>query len=99
MNKFTSSIILAAFTAVYSLGATAADTSDKNNNTAVNPTDDSLNKINKKKWEKEYGDSGKGDKSTSQIMQNEEAKDIPADEKYKFRDQETMNKKPYKEPK
>ncbi len=97
MNKLISTVILGVFTAVCSFGSVAADTSDKNNNTAVNPTDDSLNKINKEKWEKDYGKGGKGDKSTSQIMENKEPKDMSADEKFKYRDQETMNKKPYKQ--
>jgi len=90
MNKFISTVILATFTAVCSFGSVAADDS-------VNPTDDSRNKINKEKWEKDYGKGGKGDKSTSQIMENKESKDMSADEKFKYRDQETMNKKPYKQ--
>lgn len=93
MNKFISTIILAAFTAVYSLGATAADTSGQNNNTTGNSSS------NKEKWEKKYGDAGKGNKSTSEIMQNEMPKDVSPDTKYEYRDQETMNKKPYKQPK
>ena len=93
MNKLISTGILAVFAAVCSFGAVAADTSG----TAVNPTDDSLNKVNKEKWEKDYGKGGKGDKSTSQIMEDKEPKDMSADEKFKYRDQETMNKKPYKQ--
>ncbi len=88
MNKFVLTVILSAFTAVYSLGAVAADTSD-------NAKSDSK----EKKWEDKYGDGGKGNKSTSEIMENKEPKDLSPDEKYKYRDQEQMNKKPYKQPK
>jgi hypothetical protein len=91
MNKFISTIILAAFTAVYSLGAAAADTSNKSDNA----TRDSK----EKKWEDKYGEGGRGNKSTSQIMENKESKDLNPREKYEYRDQEEMNKKPYKQPK
>jgi len=86
MNKLILTTILAVFTAVYSLGA-AADTSDKSDHSR------------KEKWEKEYGHGGSGDASTSEIMEDEEPKDLSPDEKYKYRDQEVMDKKPYKEPK
>ncbi|MEO8991998.1 MAG: hypothetical protein ABI284_03470 [Nitrosospira sp.] len=95
MNKLISTVILGVFAAVCSFGSVAADTSNKNSGTAVNPTDDSLKKIDKEKWEKEYGKGGKGDKSTSQIMENKEPADMSADEKFKYRDQETMKTKPY----
>ena len=88
MNKYTSTVILAAFTAVYSLGAAAADTSG-------NAPRDSK----EKKWEDKYGEGGRGDQSTSEIMKNKEPKDLSPKEKYEYRDQEVMNKKPYKEPK
>ncbi|HET7061557.1 MAG TPA: hypothetical protein VFI43_05205 [Nitrosospira sp.] len=91
MNKFISTVILTAFTAVFSFGATAADSS--NDNTTGNSSD------KKEKWEKKYGKGGKGDDSTSEIMKNKEPKDLSPDEKYEYRDQETMNKKPYKQTK
>ena len=92
MNKYISTVILAAFTAVYSLGATAADTSSKDKG-GTSKYD------SPKEWKDKYGQGGKGNESTSQIMQNETAKDLSADTKYENRDQEVMNKKPYKEPK
>jgi hypothetical protein len=91
MNKFISTVILAAFTAVFSFGVAAADTS--NDNKTGNSSD------NKEKWEKKYGKGGKGNDSTSEIMKNQEPKDLSPEEKYEYRDQETMNKKPYKQPK
>jgi hypothetical protein len=90
MNKFISTVILAAFTA-YSLGAAAADTSTKSDNAGRDSKE--------KKWEDKYGEGGKGDKSTSQIMENKESKNLNPREKYEYRDQEEMNKKPYKQPK
>jgi len=91
MNKFISTVILAAFTAAYSLGAAAADTPAKSDNAGRDS--------NEKKWEDKYGEGGRGDKSTSQIMENKESKDLNPREKYEYRDQEQMNKKPYKQPK
>lgn len=88
MNKFISTVILAAFTAVCSFGAIAADTSG-------NAPGDSK----EKKWEDKYGKGGKGDESTSKIMENKESKNLSPKEKYEYRDQEQMNKKPYKESK
>jgi hypothetical protein len=92
MNKYTSTVILAAFTAVYSLGAAAADTTNKDKG-GTSKYD------SPKEWKDKYGEGGKGDSSTSQIMQNETAKDLSPATKYENRDQEVMNKKPYKEPK
>ena len=89
MNKFILTVILTAFASVYSLGAVAADNMDK--------SDNATHESQKEKWEKEYGETGKGNTDTSEIMQNEEAKDIPEGEKYKYREQEDMNKKPYKQ--
>ena len=89
MNKFISTVILAAFTAACSIGAIAADTSGNAT------TGDSK----EKKWEDKYGKGGKGAESTSQIMENEESKNLSPKEKYEYRDQEKMNKKPYKESK
>jgi hypothetical protein len=94
MNKYISTVILAAFTAVYSLGATAADTSSKDKDKGGTSKYDSP-----QEWKDKYGKGGKGDDSTSQIMQNETAKDLAPSTKYENRDQEVMNKKPYKEPK
>lgn len=91
MNKFISSVILSAFTAVYSLGAIAAGASDKSDS----PTRDSK----EKEWEDKYGKGGRGNTSTSEITKNKEPKDLSPTEKYEYRDQEVMDKKPYKEPK
>ncbi|MEP6880117.1 MAG: hypothetical protein ABI865_14860 [Nitrosospira sp.] len=88
MSKFILTVILSAFTAVYSLGAVAADTSD-------NTTRDSK----EKKWEDKYEKGGRGNTSTSEIMENKEPKDLSPKEKYEYRDQEVMNEKPYKQPK
>lgn len=88
MSKFILTVILSAFTAVYSLGAVAADSSD-------NTTRDSK----EKKWEDKYGEGGKGSQSTSEIMKNKEPKSLSPKEKYEYRDQEVMNEKPYKQPK
>jgi hypothetical protein len=88
MNKFTSTVILAAFTAVFSLGATAADNSEKK--TTGN---------SKEEWKKEYKDTGTGNNTTREISANETPKDADADRKADYRDQEVMNKKPYKKDK
>ena len=92
MKKFLSTIVLATFTAVCSFGAAAADTSSKGGNTAGSSD-------SKEKWEKRYGEGGKGNQSTSEIMKEKEPKDMNPEEKYEYRDQEVMNKKPYKEKK
>ena len=86
MNKLISTVILTTFPAVCSFGAIAADTSD-------NAPRDSK----EKKWEDKYGKGGKGDESTSKIMENKESKNLSPKEKYEYRDQEEMNKKPYKQ--
>lgn len=86
MNKLISTVILTTFTAVCSFGAIAADTSS-------NAPPDSK----EKKWEDKYGKGGKGDESTSKIMEEKESKNLSPKEKYEYRDQETMNKKPYKQ--
>lgn len=87
MNKLITTVVLTTFTAVCSFGAIAADTSD------------TTRSAKEKKWEKEYGDKGTGTASTSEVMENKEYKDIPADEKYKFRDQEVMDTKSHKKDK
>jgi|tagenome__1003787_1003787.scaffolds.fasta_scaffold20837932_3 hypothetical protein len=91
MNRFISTVILSAFTAVYSFGAIAAGASDKSDNA----TRDSK----EKKWEDKYGEGGRGNKSTSEITKNKEPQDLSPKEKYEYRDQEVMDKKPYKESK
>ncbi len=88
MNKFISTVILTIFTAVCSVGVTAAGSDGPDKKTTGNSPEE---------WKKEYGDSGKGDSSTSEIMREKTPKDVPADEKAEYRDQEVMNKKPYKE--
>jgi len=92
MKKFVSTIVLAAFTAVCSFGAAAADTSSKGGNTAGSSD-------SKEKWEKKYGEGGRGNESTSDITKNKEPKDLGPGVKYEYRDQEVMDKKPYKEKK
>ncbi len=92
MNKLISTVILAAFTAVCSFGAAAADTSDKNKETMTNPPQTT----GKKDGDSRYG---KQPSSTSEVMKEQLPKDLGPGVKDEYRDQEVMNKKPYKQPK
>ena len=87
MNKLTSIAVLASFTAVCSFSAFAGShDSDKG------------------AMDKYYQDMSKKDvdknepSSTSEITRNKMPKDLPEGVKQEYRDQEVMNKKPYKQP-
>jgi hypothetical protein len=87
MNKLTSIAVLASFTAVCSFSAFAGShDSDKG------------------AMDKSYQDTSKKDvdknapSSTSEITRNKMPKDLPEGVKQEYRDQEVMNKKPYKQP-
>ena len=86
MKKLILTVILTAFTAVCSFSAVAgSDGSDKN-------------KDAKSSQDKRDGDKyGKQPSSTSEIMKEQFPKDLSPEEKARYRDQEVMNKKPYKE--
>lgn len=90
MNKFISTVILATFTAVCSFGAAAAgsDASDKNKDTMRQDSS------SKPQAGSQYG---KEPSSTSEVMKNQMPKDLSPEELKKFKDQESMNKKPYKQ--
>ena len=90
MNKFISTIILATFVAVCSFGAAAGSDADKNKETMRK--DSSGNKS--RETGSEYG---KEPSSTSEVMKNQMPKDLSPEELKKFKDQEVMNKKPYKQ--
>jgi hypothetical protein len=92
MNKLVSTIILTAFTAVCSFSAIAGShDSDKNKDT----TGSSSSTQNKSK---DDGDKyGKQPRSTSEVMKNQMPKDLSPAVKDEYRDQEVMDKKPYKQ--
>jgi hypothetical protein len=86
MKKLISTVILTAFTAVCSFSAVAgSDGSDKNKDT-------------KSSQDKRDGDKyGKQPSSTSEIMKEQFPKNLSPEEKSRYRDQEVMDKKPYKQ--
>lgn len=91
MNKLTSTVTLAAFTAVCSFGALAAgsEDTDKGKETMTKPyPPESESKKDKDRSEPS---------STSEIMREKMPKDLPEELKHEYRDQEIMNKKPYKQ--
>jgi hypothetical protein len=91
MNKFTMTVILATFTAVCSFGAAAgSDDSDKNKETTTKPSPQDTSK-------RDGGKKGDQPSSTSEIMREKMPKDLPPGVKHEYRDQEVMNKKPYKQ--
>lgn len=90
MNKLISTVILAAFTAVCSFGAAAGShDSDKNKETTTKPS--SSQDTSKKDGDKNQPSS------TSEIMREKMPKNLPEGTKYEYRDQEVMDKKPYKQ--
>ena len=89
MNKFISTVILAAFTAVCSFGV-SAEPHDKGKETMTRPDS------SKKDGDKSYG---KQPSSTSEIMREKVPDSVSPGVKEEYRDQEVMNKKPYKEQK
>ncbi|WP_036575903.1 hypothetical protein [Nitrosospira briensis] len=90
MKKLISTVILTAFTAVCSFSAVAgSDGSDKNKETMAKPSSSQ---------DKRGGDKyGKQPSSTSEVMKDQFPKDLSPGEKYEYRDQEVMDKKPYKQ--
>ena len=84
MNKLISTVILAAFTAVCSFGAAAGSDTDKSKETIRKPSSESMSK--------KEGDKS-GSASDSETMRE---KSLSEREK-EYKDQETMNKKPYKQ--
>ena len=91
MNKLTSIVVLASFTAVCSFSVLAG-------------SHDSDKGAMDKSMDKSYQDMGKKNvdknapSSTSEIMKEKMPKDLPEGVKQEYRDQEVMNKKPYKQP-
>ena len=90
MNKLISTIILAAFTAVCSFGAIAADYSDKGTTTSSGSAE-------KKDSKTGTGKSAEEMKSTRDVTGHEKMPNTERTGEYK--DQEVMNKKPYSEKK
>ena len=89
MNKLTSTIVLAAFAAVCSFGAFAGShDTDKGKETTTKPYSPETSKKDKDKKEPS---------STSEIMREKTPKNLPEGVKHEYRDQEVMNKKPYKQ--
>ena len=87
MNKLISTIILTTFTAVCSFGAAAAGSdTDKSKETMQKSSPESTSK-------KEGDKSGSVSDKDSEIMRE---KSLSEREK-EYKDQETMNKKPYKQ--
>ncbi len=87
MNKLTSIVVLASLTAVCSFSTFArSHDSDKG------AMDNSYQDMSKKDANKN------APSSTSEITRNKMPKDLPEGVKQEYRDQEVMNKKPYKQP-
>jgi hypothetical protein len=91
MNKLISAVILAAFTAVCSFGVSAESHNKDKGKETTTGTESS-----KKDGDKYYG---KQPSSTSEIMREKVPDDVGQGVKDEYRDQEVMNKKPYKEKK
>ena len=90
MNKLISTVVLMAFTAVCSFGAAAGSDSDKNKETMRK---DSTENSSKKEGDKSGGKSG----SVSDKDRETTRKDSRSTMENEYRDQEVMNKKPYKQ--
>jgi hypothetical protein len=91
MNKFVSTVILTAFTAVCSFGAIAGShDSDKKDTMGSSSSSSSAQNKNR-------DDRDKEPKSTSDVMKNQMPRDLPPGVKNEYRDQEVMDKKPYKQ--
>lgn len=90
MNKLISTVIFTTFTAVCSFGAAAgSDVSDKNKEAMRK---DSSENTSKKEGDKNGGKSGSVSDKGGETMRE---KSLPEREN-EYRDQEVMNKKPYK---
>ena len=88
MNKLIPTVILATFTAVCSFGAAAADYSDKDKGSSSGSYEKRDNKTGRDKPAQEM-------RSTSDVTGHAKTPDTERTDEY--RDQEVMNKKPYKQ--
>lgn len=86
MNKLMSTLVLAAFTTVCSFGAIAGSDSANKNKEVTSDT-------NRPQAGPQYGPEPT---STADINKEQFPKDLSPEEKAKFKDQEVMDKKPYK---
>jgi len=94
MNKLISTVILTAFTAVCSFGAIAGS-HDSNKKDTTSSSSSGSSTQNKSR---DDGDKyGKQPRSTSEVMKEQMPKDLSPGVKDEYRDQEVMNKKPYKQ--
>jgi hypothetical protein len=90
MNKLISTVILATFTAVCSFGAVASShDSDKNKETMRKDSSATTGRKDEERY-------GKQPSSTSEIMKEKMPENLSPGVKEEYRDQEIMNKKPYK---
>lgn len=91
MNKLISTIILAIFTAVCSLGAAAgSDGSDKKKETMRK---DASENTSKKSGDKYEGTSGSASDKNDETMREKSL----SEREREYKDQEVMDKKPYKQ--
>ena len=92
MNKFTMTVILAAFTSLCSVSATAGShDSDKSKETTTKPSPPQDTS------KRDGGKKGDQPSSTSEIMREKMPENLPPGVKHEYRDQEVMDKKPYKQ--
>ncbi len=91
MNKFISTVILTIATVMYSLVAAAgSDLSDKNKE----PTrKDSSQNTSKKEGDKSEGKSGSASDKDAELLREKTL----SERKNEYKDQEVMDKKPYKQ--
>jgi len=89
MNRLISTVVIAAFTAVCSFGALAGDAMDKNKDNLRKDSSDSSGKKGDK-YENKSGSASDKDGDTMREKSLSERKE-------EYKDQESMNKKPYKQ--
>jgi hypothetical protein len=89
MKKLIVTVILAASTAVCSFGVAAESDKNKETTTKSTPPQDTS--------KRDEGKKGDQPSSTSEIMREKMPKDLPPGVKHEYRDQEVMDKKPYKQ--
>jgi len=92
MNNFIMTVIVAAFTAVCSFGAAAGshDSDRKKETTSKSTPPQDTSK-------RDGGKKGDQPSSTSEIMREKMPENLPPGVKHEYRDQEVMDKKPYKQ--
>jgi len=88
MNRLISTVVIAAFTAVCSFSALAGDAMDKNKDNLRKDSSDSSGKKGDKYENKSGSASDKGDTMREKSL---------SERKEEYKDQESMNKKPYKQ--